>query len=148
MVEFLDLRSVRYYKIKQGILQQNLSRNYRFESADVLCKQFNIFVNILKKEKEKTKERYSMLEQDGENRNMSDREILDKYIDIENSCLSDSEKKQVIDMLYEYKDTFILRDEIGTCLNIEVEIDVTYMSPFLLGHVMLRRKIRVYWARR
>ena len=32
----LDLRSMGYYKIKQGILQQNLSKYYSFESADNL----------------------------------------------------------------------------------------------------------------
>ena len=37
----------------------------------------------------------------------------------------DKGKDQVMDMLYKYKDTFSLRDEIGTCPNIEVEIDVT-----------------------
>ena len=54
---------------------------------------------------------------------MSDREILDKYVDLDRFCLSDSEKKHVMDMLYKYKDTFILRDEIDVCSNIEVEID-------------------------
>ena len=49
----LDLRSVRYLKIKQGILQQNLSRYYRIESADILCEQFNKFINTLKKKEEK-----------------------------------------------------------------------------------------------
>ena len=33
-------------------------------------------------------------------------------------------------MLYGYKEAFSLRDEIGTCPNIEVEIDVTDKSPF------------------
>ena len=51
MLGILDLRSVVYYKIRQGILQQNLSKYYRFESADILCKQFNRFINTLKKEK-------------------------------------------------------------------------------------------------
>ena len=51
---------------------------------------------------------------------MSNREILYKYVELEKSCLSDSEKKQVMDMLYKYKDAFSLRDEIGTCSNIEV----------------------------
>ena len=45
---------------------------------------------------------------------MSDGEILDRYVDLDKSCQTDSEKKQVMDMLYEYKDTFSLRDEIGT----------------------------------
>ena len=34
MLGILDLRLVGYYKIKQGILQQNLNRYYGFESAD------------------------------------------------------------------------------------------------------------------
>ena len=56
MLGILDLRLVGYYKIRQGILQQNLSKYYRFKSADVLCKQFNKFINTLKKEKEEMKE--------------------------------------------------------------------------------------------
>ena len=49
MLGILDLRSLGYYKMKQGILQQNLSKYYRFESADILCEQFNKFINTLKK---------------------------------------------------------------------------------------------------
>ena len=56
---------------------------------------------------------------------------MDKYIDLRNSCLDDSERKQVMEM-YEYKDTFSLREEIGTCPNIEVNIEVTDNSPFLI----------------
>ena len=41
MLCILDLRSVGYYKIKQDILHQNLSKYYRFESAGVLCEQLN-----------------------------------------------------------------------------------------------------------
>ena len=35
---------------------------------------------------------------------MSDKEILDRYIDLEKSCLTDAEKKHIMDMLYKYKD--------------------------------------------
>ena len=61
--------------MKQGILQQNLSRYYRIEAADVLCEQFNKFKNMLKKVKEEREEKYPWLEQDDERRNMSDRVI-------------------------------------------------------------------------
>ena len=44
MLGILDLSLVGYYKIKQGPLQQNLSKYYRFESADTLCEQFNKFI--------------------------------------------------------------------------------------------------------
>ena len=55
--------------------------------------------------------------------------MLDKYINLDNSCLMDREKT---DLLYEYKDTFSLRDEIGTCPNIEIEIDVMDKMPFFI----------------
>ena len=40
-------------------------------------------------------------------------------------------------MLYKYKEVFSLRDEIGICPNIEMEIDITDKSPFFfrLYHV-------------
>ena len=41
-------------------------------------------------------------------------------------------KMEVRDMLYEYKDAFSLRDEIGTCPNIEVEIDIMDKIPFFI----------------
>ena len=63
---------------------------------------------------------------------MTDREILEKYIDLEKSCLTDKETKEVVDMLHKYKEAFSLKDEIGTCPNIEVEIDVMDKSPFFI----------------
>ena len=30
----------------------------------------------------------------------------------------------------------VLRDEIGTCPNIEIDIDITDKTPFLLDHIM------------
>ena len=47
MIGIIDLRSLEYYKIKQGIMQQNLSRYYRFERAEKLCEYFNKFVDTL-----------------------------------------------------------------------------------------------------
>ena len=49
MIGIVDIRSLGYYQIKQGILQQNLSRYYRFEEAKKLCEYFNKFVDTLKK---------------------------------------------------------------------------------------------------
>ena len=63
---------------------------------------------------------------------MTDKETLDKYIDLEKSCLTEKEKKDVMEMLYKYKEAFSLRNEIGTCPNIEVEIDVMDKSPFFI----------------
>ena len=62
---------------------------------------------------------------------MTDREILEKYMNLDDSCLNEEEKVKVINMLLDYKEAFGLRDEIGTCPNNGVEIDVTDKSPFL-----------------
>ena len=40
-IGILDLRSLGYYKIKQGVLQQNLDKYYQFEEVDKICADFN-----------------------------------------------------------------------------------------------------------
>ena len=49
---------------------------------------------------------------------MTDREILDKHINMDNSCLTKAEKKMVRDLIYKYRDAFSLRDEIRMCLSL------------------------------
>ena len=110
-----------------------MSKYHRFKVADTLCEQFNKFINTLRKErKEETKEKYPWLDPSDDRKYMTDRDILEKYIDLESSCLTDEEKNQVMVMLYKYKEAFSLRDEIGTCPNIEAEIDITDNSPFFI----------------
>ena len=101
MLGKVDLRPLGYYKIKQGILQQNLSKHYRFERADTLCEYFNKFINILKGEREQkeSEESCPWLNPGEERKYMTDQEILDKYIDLEKSCLTGNEKKEVMKML-------------------------------------------------
>ena len=86
MLGIIDLRSLGYCKIKQGTLQPNLSKYYRFKKADTLCKQFNKFMYMLKKERqqEESKEKYPWLDPSDRSKYMTDREILVKYIDLEN----------------------------------------------------------------
>ena len=136
VVGIVDLRSLGYYKIKQGVLQQNLSLYYQTESAETVCDQYNKLMNTLRKEERETnvcdKDKYPWLEDSDERKYMSDKEILDKYINLDNSCLARQEKRKVRKLIYNYKDAFSLRDEIGTCPNIEVEIEVTNRSPFFI----------------
>ena len=61
-----------------------------------------------------------------------DREILDKYVNLDNPCLTKTEKMQIRDLLYKYKDAISLRDEIGLCPNIKIEINVTDKSLFFI----------------
>ena len=48
---------------------------------------------------------------------MSDKDILDKYIDWDNFPLTKVEKKKGRQLICKYKDAFSLRDEIDMCPN-------------------------------
>ena len=123
------------------MLQQNLSRFYEFESAEKVCNQFNILINTLKKEQSlETGKKYPWLDEMDERKYMTDREILEKYIKLDNTCLTEKEKGEVMDMLYKYKEAFSSRDKISSCPNIEVGIYVTDKSPFFVRPYHIREE--------
>ena len=93
MIGILDLRSLGYYKIKKGDLQQNLNKYYHFEEADKVCEEFNKTVEWIRQEQEKDRkrEKYPWLDDSHERKYMTDKEMLDKYIDLKDSCLDEVE---------------------------------------------------------
>ena len=109
-----------------------LGKHYHFKLADDVCNQYNRFVNLMRKEEENSEGKYPWLEDTDKRKYMTDREILDKYINLDNSCLTKIEKTQVRELLYKCKDALSLRDKIGLWSNIEIEIDVTNKSPFFI----------------
>ena len=132
-IGILDLRLLGYYKIKQGVLQQNLNKYYQFEDANKICPDFNRLIEKQRQEeKNDSEEKYPWLEENDERKYMTDKEILDRYINLKDSCLNEEQRKQVMEMLYKYKDVSSLRDEIGMCSNIEVNIEVTDNLPFFI----------------
>ena len=75
---------------------------------------------------------------------MTDSEILEKDINLDNSCLNEEEKLKVMNMLFDYKEAFSLRDEIGTCPNIEIAIDVTDKSSFFIRPYNVREEDKAF----
>ena len=132
MMGIVDLRSLGFYKIKQEVLQKHLSRHYHFQLAEDICHQYNRFINLMRKEEENSEGKFPWLEDTDERKYMMEREILDKYVNLDNSYLTKTEKTQVRDLLYKYKDAFSLRDEIGPCPNIEIKINITDKLPFFI----------------
>ena len=144
-IGILYLRSLGYYKIKQGVLQQNLDKYYQFEKVDKICADFNrLMEEKRQEEKDSSEESYPWLDDADERKYMTDKEILDKYINLKNSCSDENEKerKQVMEILYEYKDVFSLRDEIGMYPNIEVNIEVMDNSPFFIRPYYVKEEDR------
>ena len=101
MMGILDLRLLGFYKIKQEVLQEHLGRHYHFELADDICDQYNRFVNLMRKEEESSEGKFLWLDDMDKRKHMTDREILDKYVNLDNSCLTKVEKEQVRDLLYQ-----------------------------------------------
>ena len=142
-IGILDLRSLGYYNIKQGVLKQNLNEYYHFEEANRVCEAFyKVVETVRQEEKDRRRGKYPWLDDTDERKYMMDKEILDKYIDLKDSCLEELERKQVMKMLYEYKDVFSLRDEIGMCPNIEVNIEVTDNSSFFIRPYCVKEEDR------
>ena len=103
-------------------------------------------MHTLKEEREQATltDKYPCLDPEDERRHMTDREILEKYVNLNNSCLDKEEKVKVMDMLYKYRETFSLRNEIGTCPNIEVEIDIRDKSPFFIRPYHVREEDKAF----
>ena len=59
---------------------------------------------------------------------------------MDSSCLTESEKIQVRDMRYEYREAFSLRDKTGTCPNIEIDIYVMDKTPFFIRPYHVREE--------
>ena len=75
---------------------------------------------------------YLWLDSDDPRRNMTDEEILDKYIDLSSSDLNMEERSTLMNIIKSHKQAFSLRDEIGKCPNIKIDIDVVDDSPFFV----------------
>ena len=75
---------------------------------------------------------YPWLDKDDPRRNMTDRECLENYIDLSDSDITEREKKNLYKVLYKYKRAFSLRDEIGLCQNMEVELELRDETPFFI----------------
>ena len=81
---------------------------------------------------DKEKDPYPWLEDDGPRRYMTDQEILETYIDLSDSDLSQAEKRSLYKVLLKYKEAFSFRDEIGLCPNMEIELELNDETPFFI----------------
>ena len=77
-------------------------------------------------------DKYPWLDKDDPCRNMTDREIIEKFVDLSKSELAEKEKKELYDLLVKYREAFSLRDEIGECPNMEIEIELEDETPFFI----------------
>ena len=63
---------------------------------------------------------------------MTDRECLENYTDLSDSDITEREKNNLYKVLYKYKKAFSLRDKIGLCQSMEVELELRDETPFFI----------------
>ncbi len=133
-IGILDLRSMGFYKANAEDIENKLAQKYDFTCLYKLCQEFNNQITQTQQQREKSSKEdpYPWLEPDDWRRNKTDKEILDATIDLTKSKISNKEKKRVMQTIYKHKSAFSLRDEIGECPNIKVNIDVLDESPFFV----------------
>ena len=77
-------------------------------------------------------DKYPWLDKNDPRRNITDREIIEKFVDLSKSELTEKEKKELYDLFVKYREAFSLRDEIGECPNMEIEIELEDETPFFI----------------
>ena len=83
-------------------------------------------------DEERNYDKYPWLDKDDPRRHMSDKEIIDKYVNLSESELTPKEKKKLKQVILKYRLAFSLRDEIGLCPHMEVELELTDTTPFFI----------------
>ena len=137
----VDIRSLGYYNIKPQVMHFNFTGIHNLFSRWNLENRFEEYYskistqNVRYKRKEvarKTPDPYPWLDEDDPRRDMTDEEILHKYINLSESHLTPSEKEEIMDLAVTYKEAFSLRDEIGKCPDIKANIEVNDPSTFFV----------------
>ena len=155
-IGIVDIRSLGYYNIQQCVLEYNLGAHYEFANFNKLASVYEdmrlakyqmkqkeeakkLQKKTLKRKAEEpekiaveTEDPYPWLPADDKRRKMSDDEIIEKFVDLTESDMTEEEKFEFIEILKDYRDAFSLRDEIGECPNIRIDIDVIDDSPFFV----------------
>ena len=140
-IGIVDLRSLGYYNIKPQVMHFNLTgvhnlfskRNLVFQFKEHFAKVSTQNVHYQKREVvRKSPDPYPWLDEDDLKRDMTDEKTLYKYVDLSKSHLMSKEKEEVMDLIVTYKKAFSLRDEIGRCPDIKVNIEVNDLSTFFV----------------
>ena len=74
---------------------------------------------------------------------MTDKEILESTIDLSEACITERQKQALYKILLKYREAFSLRDEIGLCPNMEVNLETKDETLFFIRPFPIRKKKRL-----
>ena len=148
----IDMRSLGYFHINRDAIVEILEDQCRFLTEDETCEYFckliddhnelcNVVNTKLKRRYDRcetdtnlaTKEDpYPWLEPNDPRRTLPDQQIIERYVNLTESDRTAREKRTLIKVIMKYRKAFSLRDEIGTCPHMEVELELNDTKPFFI----------------
>ena len=164
----IDMRSLGYFHINRDTTVENLEDQCRFLTEDETCEYFckliddhndlcNVVNTKLKRRYDRcetdtnkaTKEDpYPWLEPNDPRRTLTDQQIIERYVNLTESDLTAREKRTLIKVIMNYRKAFSLRDEIGTCPHMEVELELNDANHFLSDLSQLKKVRKILMIRR
>ena len=75
---------------------------------------------------------YPWLEKDDPGRHITNEEIVQQKMPLQQSNLNEAEKQKLIEIILDNKEAFSIRDEIGTCPYFEVKLELQDDKPFFV----------------
>ena len=143
-----DEETIEYLYLSLGIDNSKQNTDKPSDDIDNSTNTENAtHVNLPNKGKLKTKtysqditDPYPWLDPTDPRRNMTDEEIIHKYVDLSDSCLNKKDKIKLLKVLCKHKKAFSLRDEIGECPYMEVELELNDTTPFFIKPYPIREE--------
>ena len=130
--EYFELYHIDYQEVMNYVGSQVNQRLKSQQGNTTLVDRHEHIENDTNIVPDRGKDPYPWLEEDDPRRQMTDQEILEEYVDLSDSDLSTAEKKSLYKVLLKYKEAFSLRDEIGLCPNMEIELELNDETPFFI----------------
>ena len=84
--------------------------------------------------------KYSWLDSDDIRRNMTDKEILQMKLNLQDSVLDEKGKEEFLAKVEQFTDIFSPRDDIGSCPFIEVYLKLKDETPFFVRPYPMREE--------
>ena len=128
--EYFDLCHKNYKEVISYVNSQVNHRHEQQQGNTQLVDRNEHDDNDKNNAPDRGKDPYPWLDKDDPRRDMTDQEILEKYIDLSDSDLNSAEKESLYKVLMKYKDAFSFRDETGLCPNMEIELELNDETPF------------------
>ena len=75
-------------------------------------------------------DKYPWIDKDDPRRNMTDSQIIRQKVDFSESHMKEEDKEKLLQLCEKYRDAFSLRDELGECNYLEIELELKDTTPF------------------